>query len=99
MAGSEAQENNMDKDKLFLVLYLNVGNINIVDVPAYVENTAKALKMDESVMTLIVPVREESRVECINPVLLTDEQYKDVEEKIKRLTTEIEEAIKNLKDD
>ena len=99
MEDSEAQENNMDKDKLFLVLYLNVGNIHIVDVPAYVENTAKALKMDESVMTLIVPVREESRVECINPVLLTDEQYKDVEEKIEKFKKEVEEAINALKDD
>jgi hypothetical protein len=90
----------MDKDKLFLVFYLNVENILPEDVGEYLYNFAKLFTYDESVERLIIPTREgENRVECINPVLLTDEQYKEVEEKVKSLEQEVETALKSLNDD
>ena len=88
----------MDKDKLFLIIYINVGSISDIDVSAFLKNFAEAITFDDSVMRLIIPVRgEETRVECINPVLLTEEQYKETEEKIKGLREKVEEALKTLK--
>ena len=90
----------MDKDKLFLVIYADVSSIHPEDVPEYTTSIARVLNYDESIERIIVPIREgESRVECINPVLLTDEQYKEVEKKVKNLQQEVETALKTLKDD
>ena len=90
----------MDKDKLFLVCYLNIESIRAEDVSEYLYTFAKAFTYDESVERIIIPTREgESRVECINPVLLTDEQYKEVEEKVKNLKQEVETSLKTLNND
>ena len=90
----------MDKDKLFLIIYINIGNISDSDVSIFLRNFADATTFDESVMRLIIPVRgEETRVECINPVLLNEEQYKETEEKIKGLQEKVEEALKDLRND
>jgi hypothetical protein len=90
----------MDKDKLFLVCYLNIDGIPGVDVNGYLYTFGKSLDYDESIEKIIVPIRKgESRVECINPVLLTDEQYKEVEEKVKNLKKEVETVLKALNND
>ena len=90
----------MDKDKLFLVIYVNIDNVHMSDVLAYLDAFARQTTFDETVMRLIVPVRDrETRVECINPVLLTEEQYKETEEKINALQEKVEEALKTLKND
>ena len=87
----------MDKDKLFLVIYLNIASIPSQDVVEYINKVTKVIKFDDSVLQLIVPVSgEETKIECINPVLLTEEQYKDVEEKINILKQEVEEKLKAL---
>lgn len=88
---------DMDKDKLFLVYYVNVGNIHAEDVNEYLYSFAETFTYDESIEKIIIPIREgETRVECINPVLLTDEQYKEVDEKVKNLKKEVETALKTL---
>ena len=87
----------MDKDKLFLVIYLNIADIPSQDVVEYINKVAEVTKFDDSVQRLIVPVRgEETKIECINPVLLTEDQYKDVEDKINTLKQVVEEKLKTL---
>lgn len=87
----------MDKDKLFLVIYLNIASIPSADVVEYIKKVTEVIKFDDSVLRLIVPVRgEETKIECINPVLLTEEQYKDAEEKINTLKQVVEEKLKTL---
>jgi ribosome recycling factor len=71
-----------------------------MDVSEYLRPIANATVFDESVIRLIIPTRDsETRVECINPVLLIDEQYKEVEEKVKNLKKEVETALKTLNND
>ena len=92
--------NMLDKDKLFLVCYLNVGSIPAEDVGEYLHSFVEAFTYDESIERIVIPTREdESRVECINPILLTDEQYKEVEEKVRSLKQEVETALKTLNND
>lgn len=86
----------MDKGKLFLVIYLDITSIPSSDVAQYLYKVEEVIKFDESVMRLIVPIRGETRVECINPVLLDEEQYKAVEEKINELKEVVEEKLKEL---
>ena len=87
----------LDKDKLFIVVYVGVHGFGDQTVSEILGNVARCVKYDDSVNTLIIPTRDsETRVECINPVLLTEEQYKDVEEKINTLKQEVEEKLKTL---
>lgn len=87
----------LDKDKLFIVIYADVRGIHDSDVVSYIKAIASSIKYDESIVKLIIPTREsETRVECINPVLMTEEQYKDVEDKINTLKQAVEEKLKTL---
>ena len=99
----EVQEkiNNMlDKDKLFIIVYINIGEFGCGStVSEILGEVSKRVRYDESVNTLIIPTRDsETRVECINPVLLTEEQYEETRKKIESLTEKVEEAIKMLKE-
>lgn len=87
----------LDKDKIFLVVYLNVGTIPDSDVDECVGKITETLKFDDSVHLFIVPTRnEDTRFECINPVLLDEKQYKSVEKKIKGLKKTVEEKLATL---
>ena len=69
-----------DCEKLFIVMYVNVRNIDMEDVPEYLHEVKNALYYDETVNTIVVPIRDgDTRIECINPALLTDDKYKEVE--------------------
>lgn len=85
---------------MFLVMYVNIGGVNSEDVPAFLNKFADVFQYDDSIERLIIPTREgESRVECINPVLLDKEQYAEVERKIEGIKKEVSEALKNLHND
>lgn len=73
----------VDKNKIILVIYINIENIDRADVPAYLNESQKALDnfFDNSVLKLFVPVRnQETRIECINPKLVSEEEYKNAVE-------------------
>ena len=89
----------LDKDKLFIVIYADVRRIHDSDIAPYTEAIASSLQYDESVTKIIIPTLDsETRVECINPVLLSEEQYEETRKKIESLTEKVEEAIKTLKE-
>lgn len=89
----------LDKDKLFIIIYVDVRNVNRVDVSEYLRPIANATVFDESVIRLIIPTRDsETRVECINPVLLTEEQYGETKKRIEDLAEKVKEALDTLKE-
>lgn len=86
-----------DKDRLILVFYTDIRWLHDADIVTYLEAMANSFKFDDSIIKLIVPVRENSRVECINPVLLEKKKYKEVKKKVKELEKKFEETLKDLK--
>ena len=87
----------MDKDKIFLVVYLNVGTTVDSEIEDSVKRLADTLNFDDSVQLFIIPCRgSDTRIECINPVLLDEKQYKSVEKKIKGLKKTVEEKLATL---
>ena len=89
----------LDKDKLFIIIYVDVRNVNRADVSEYLRPIANATVFDESVIRLIIPTRDsETRVECINPVLLTEEQYEETKKRIEGLAEKVKEALDILKE-
>ena len=72
-----------DKDKLIVVFYFNVSKYNKIDVPSILYKVERYIKFDDSVHSFVIPVYDgESRVECINPKLINEEDYKKVEKQL-----------------
>ena len=89
----------LDKNKLFIVIYVDVRGIHDSDVVSYIKEIASSIQYDESIAKLIIPTREsETRVECINPVLLSPAQYDETDRTFKSLKKKFEEAIKILEE-
>ena len=86
----------MLKDKIFLVLYLDTAEIPQDFEGEYIKNISERLEhlKDDSVMLVIVPVEgQETRLECINPVLLTEAQYVQIQKKIEKFNDAISEIL------
>ena len=90
-----------EKQKLILVNYINVGNKDENEVYSYVKKTIENIKLqdEEGLLQYFVPIRGESRVECINPVRIDDDLYEDVIKKMKVVESAVEEFTKNKKDE
>ena len=69
------------KNQLIICFYVGVGNMEQKDIPAHVESIKKSnaqLFTDNGALAFFVPVTgENSRIECINPVLVTSEEAKE----------------------
>jgi len=85
-----------DKDKVILVCYVSAkGQDNINQICANIEEHLNSTFNDGTVKAMVIPNLSNEfgiKVECINPVLLNEEQYKKVEDIIK----EFEEKTKKI---
>ena len=88
-----------DKDKLILVFYINVDNIDKYDWSDYLHDAKESLtaNLDDSVISYFVPIEgENSKIDCINPQLLGDEEYEINIEKLKKVIEKFNEILDNL---
>ncbi len=84
----------MDKDKIIILVYSNIRGLAEIDVSQYLREIANVMRdtFDDSVKTIVIPIRDgESRVECINPQLLSEEKYKEAEEAVEKIKKIVEE--------
>ena len=89
----------LTKDKIFLVLYLDLTDIPKGDEYEYLTEASKAFEElnDESVQMVILPVRgQETRLDCINPVLLDEKQHLAIQEKIENYEEAYQEFLVKL---
>ena len=64
-------------DKIILAHYINVGNVSHESVAELLSEISKSLVGQDEVLHYIYPIREgDTRVDCINPKLVTGEEYK-----------------------
>ena len=89
------------KDAIILVFYISVKYIDAADVPAFLDEFANTFSKDNdgSVQMYFIPSNEinTSRVECINPKLITEKQYKQVQETIDKFQRELDRLTKEIK--
>ena len=78
----------IDKD-LILVFYIDVRQIDPDDLTKFMYKVNKKLEIDNGIY---LPIYGESRVECINPVYINDNELK---KKHERLMAELHEHLKN----
>jgi len=93
--------NKITKDKLILVFKINVNNIDPIDAYAYIDEIAAHFtpKEDEDAVAYFVPIRHDTEhpVECINPKLLTDDEFEHVTERLNNIEKAYKEFMEELK--
>ena len=92
-------EKMLDKDKLILVFYINVADIDRADVIEYLNDARKGLAdfLDESILSYFIPVEEEeSHLECINPVKLEGTEYEEALKKLDEANKKFSEVLEIL---
>ncbi len=68
-------------DKIILVHYINVGNVSPQKVAEIMSELSKSLVGQDDVLHYIYPITQgDTRVDCINPKLVTGEEYKYAKE-------------------
>jgi hypothetical protein len=85
----------MSKEKIILIHYINVGNIDGNNVSEMMENVVNkfSLKEEDNIISYWIPVREgETRVECINPKLVSEEDFTEA----KRVLDRNQEIVNNI---
>ena len=85
----------MSKEKIILIHYINVGNIDGNNVSEMMENVVKKFspKGEDNIISYWIPVREgETRVECINPKLVSEEDFTEA----KRVLDRNQEIVNNI---
>ena len=90
----------LDKDKIILVIYADVSRINTLDIPEYMHEITDAITFDDSVLRLFIPTMDsETRVECISPKRISDEEYVKVSELVENAQNMLNEFLNNTKND
>jgi hypothetical protein len=85
----------MSKEKIILIHYINVGNIHVNNVSEMMEDVINkfSLKEEDNIISYWIPVREgETRVECINPKLVSEEDFTEA----KRVLDRNQEIVNNI---
>ena len=80
------------EDKMILVFYIDVRVVDRDDIPPMMEKLGEKLKPEINAESIFVPIAGESRVECINPIYITD---KELIKKHERLMAELHEHLNN----
>jgi len=91
----------MKKNNLIFVLYIGVAGVRTEDIPSYVKRVSQIV-IPESVEGefITIPIQSfENRIECINPIYITDEfLIKKHELLMEELNIKLEEQLKILKE-
>lgn len=86
-----------ENNRLILVFYIDVSRVYSDDVPAYMYELAADLsKNDDGTDKYFIPIYEgDSRLECINPVMISEEEYAEVKRKIDEIDKIFKDLIKD----
>ena len=78
----------LDKDKLWIVVYLNVGGIDGSDINEYVDNFHSSMRnsFDNSVIVITIPIRNgETKVDFFSVNKIPD----DIQEKCQTIINDV----------
>jgi hypothetical protein len=91
-------------DKIILAHYINVGNVSPAKVAEIMGEISKSLVGQDDVLHYIYPITQgDTRVDCINPKLVTGDEYKHAKEVLsfneKLVKTVIDKSMNDFKFD
>jgi len=85
-------------DKIILVHYINIDGVPTQSLQGMMEMVKESLAKDADIISYIVPVRDEpTRIECVNPKLLRDDDnaWDNVKRILDRNQKAVDKFIKN----
>ncbi len=88
------------KQKLFFVVYVDVSRIAIEDTAGYINNVAKSLcpsPREDAEFYFIPNTQGESKIECLNPVRVSDDEYAEVEKNVREMSQKVNECLAGLR--
>jgi hypothetical protein len=87
--------------KTILVFYVGIKDIP----PQHIDDVFESIssiqsKLGDDFISFAIPVNSmvDSWIECINPVLLDEEQYKDTKDKLQFIQEQYEKQLKDVQD-
>ena len=83
-------------EKIILVHYINIANMNYNDVNKFMEEVVVKFspKEEDNIISYWIPVNNgETRVECINPKLVSEEDYLEAKKVLDRNQEVVNEII------
>ena len=86
-------------EKLILVFYIGVGNLPPAEVSEFMQDVVANLKKDKQkdIIYYFIPVRnQETKIECINPKLVSEDDYKKAKEALDNMNLKLQEIISDL---
>jgi polyhydroxyalkanoate synthesis regulator phasin len=85
---------------LIIVCYVNVGNLAIDEINHFMRDVMKRFetKPEENIRQYFLPTREESKIECINPIRIPDDEYKKIEEKLEEARKKLDDFFKEMEE-
>ena len=83
-------------EKIILVFYVYVGGMDYHQVSEYIDGIKKSLTVDDEIINYIVPIKTgETRIECLTPKLISENDFEDVKTILDRNQQLIDEFLKN----
>ena len=65
--------------KPIIVHYINIGNLDPLDVRPYIEDVRRMCTYDGEYHAIFIPVKDrETKIDCLNPVVLKNVEGKEV---------------------
>lgn len=83
-------------EQIILVHYINVGNISMEDVEPFIQKIAIKMrpKPEEQCHSYFIPIRNgDTRVECINPKLIGEDEFKKSKDTLDKAQEEFTKVI------
>lgn len=90
----------MNDTKIILVVYVGVKDKTVYGTDDFMERLRERLKLDlnhTDVLQIVIPDRESNqiRIECINPVLLTEQEYQKARDTLERFEAVVNQFIQS----
>ena len=86
-----------EENKIILVNYIDIRLVNPKEIGEFINKVKDRIKLNSKKYTqLIIPIYGESRVECINPLYITDSE---LIKKHERLMSTLHENLNILKNE
>lgn len=62
-------------NKIIIVNYISVGDMDPDDVMDRMNEIAEIVDQEEGIINYVIPTRGETRIECINPKIVSEEDF------------------------
>jgi len=89
------KKNMSINDKIILIFYIDVRHIDDDDLNQYLHDVSKVISNNDNIINYIMPVMSDTKVECLNPKIVTEEDFNKAKNVLDRNQEIINEFIKN----